>query len=45
VEDILPAIDAINSDYQKHSGAAKEIAAEYFEAEKVLRQMLADVGL
>jgi hypothetical protein len=45
VEDIPAAVDAINSDYQKHSRAAKEIAAEYFDAEKVLRQLLADAGL
>jgi hypothetical protein len=45
VEDIPAAIDAINSDYEKHSHAAQEIAAEYFAAEKVLRQLLADVGL
>jgi hypothetical protein len=45
LDDIPPAIEAINSDYQKHSHAAKELAAEYFDAEKVLRQLLADVGL
>jgi hypothetical protein len=45
VEEIPPAVDAINSDYQKHCRAAKEIAAEYFDAEKVLRQVLAEVGL
>jgi hypothetical protein len=45
LEDIPPAVEAINSDYQKHSRAAKEIATEYFGAEKVLRQLLADVGL
>jgi hypothetical protein len=43
--DILPAIEAINSDYQKHSQAAKDIAAEYFDAEKVLRQMMSEAGL
>lgn len=45
VEDIPAAVDAINSDYQKHCRAAKEIAAEHFEAEKVLRQLLAEAGL
>jgi hypothetical protein len=45
LEDIPPAIEAINSDYQKHSQAAKEIAAEYFDAEKVLRQLMIESGL
>jgi hypothetical protein len=45
LEDILPAVEAINSDYQKHAGAAKEIAAEYFDAEKMLRQLLLDAGV
>jgi hypothetical protein len=45
LEDIPPAIEAINNDYQKHSQAAKEIAAEYFDAEKVLRQLMIEAGL
>jgi hypothetical protein len=45
LEEILPAIEAINSDYQKHSLAAKEIAAEYFDAKKVLRQVTTEAGL
>ena len=45
LDDIPPAVEAINSDYQKHSNAAKEIAAEYFAAEKLLRQLMRDAGL
>ncbi len=45
LDDISPAIDAINSDYPKHSQAAKEIAAEYFDAEKLLRQVMIEAGL
>ena len=45
LDDIPPAVEAINSDYQKHSDAAKEIAAEYFAAEKVLRQLMLEAGL
>jgi hypothetical protein len=45
LEDIPPAIEAINSDYRKHSQAAKEIAAEYFAAEKVLQQLMVEAGL
>jgi hypothetical protein len=43
--DIPAAIEAINSDYQKHSQAAKEIAMEYFDAVKVLRQLMSEAGL
>jgi hypothetical protein len=43
--DILPAIEAINSDYPKHAGAAKDIAAEYFDADKMLRRLLLDAGV
>jgi hypothetical protein len=45
LEDISPAIEAINSDYPKHAQAAKEIAAEYFDAEKVLRQVMSEAGV
>jgi hypothetical protein len=45
LEDIPAAIEAINTDYQKHSQAAKDIAAEYFDAEKVLRQVMSEAGL
>jgi hypothetical protein len=45
LEDIPPAIEAINSSYQKHSQAAKEIAAEYFDAEKALRRVMREAGL
>ena len=45
LDDIPPAVEAINSDYQKHSDAAKEIAAEYFDAEKRLRQLMLEAGL
>jgi hypothetical protein len=45
LEDIPPAIEAINRDYRKHSEAAKEIAAEYFNAEKLLRQLMIEAGV
>jgi hypothetical protein len=45
LEDIPPAIDAINSDYRKHSQAAKEIAAEYFDGEKLLRHVMVEAGV
>ena len=45
MEDILTAIDTIESDYEQHCRAAREIAEEYFSAEKVLRSLIERVGL
>jgi hypothetical protein len=44
-DEALAAFEAIESDYERHSRAAREIAEEYFRAEKVLAQMLDDLGL
>jgi hypothetical protein len=44
-EEAVAAIEAINSDYEKHSRAALAIAEEYFEAGKVLGKLLKDLGL
>ena len=44
-DDILGAIDAIESDYEAHSRAALDIARESFCAEKVLGRLLDDLGL
>lgn len=45
MEDILAAVEAVRSDHERHARAAREIAHEYFDAEAVLRRLLADVGL
>ena len=45
MDEILAAFDAINSNYEKHSIAATEIAEEYFKAETVLQKVLNDLGL
>jgi hypothetical protein len=44
-EEALTGIDAIASDYGRHSRAARALAREYFAAERVLRALLADAGL
>src|SRR5437879_2278251 len=36
IEDILKAVDAIESDYEGNCRAARDIAAQYFAAEKVV---------
>jgi hypothetical protein len=45
MDDILTAVDEIESDYEGNCRAAREIAAEYFAAEKVLQSLMARAGL
>jgi hypothetical protein len=45
LDEIVEAFDAIQSDYEKHSRAARVIAEEYFRAETVLTTLLRDLGL
>jgi hypothetical protein len=45
MEEILTALDKINSDYERHSRAATAIAEEYFKAETVLAGVLEKLGL
>jgi hypothetical protein len=40
IDEALSAIDAMNADYKKHCLAARELAAAYFDAEKVLASLL-----
>jgi hypothetical protein len=43
-DEVLAAFEAVNSDYQRHSRAARAIAEEYFRAETVLAKLLGDLG-
>ena len=45
MDDVLAAIDAIESDYDGHCRAAQEIAEEYFGAERVVGSLLTRAGL
>jgi hypothetical protein len=45
LDDVLAALDAINSDYDRHRRAAREIAEEHFRAETVLARLLTDLGI
>jgi hypothetical protein len=45
MEDILAAVDVIESDYEGACRAAWEVAAEYFAAEKVLGSLMDRAGL
>ena len=43
--EIAEAVEMINADYKKHSGAARQIAREVFEAKKVLKSLLSRAGI
>lgn len=45
MDDILAAVDEIESDYEGNCHAAREIAAEHFAAEKVLQSLMYRAGL
>ena len=45
LEDIAEAVKAINADYPAHCRAAYGIAAEHFEATKVLESLLERAGV
>jgi hypothetical protein len=45
IDEIATAIDSIESDYAMHCRAARELAHEYFAADKVLSQLIARAGL
>ena len=45
MDDILAAVECIEADYEGNCRAAREIAEEYFRAEKVLASLLERAGL
>jgi hypothetical protein len=44
MDDIVQAVDSINSDYERHSRAARDIARAYFDSDVVLSQLLSKVA-
>jgi hypothetical protein len=45
LDEITDAVTAINREYAKHSRAARDIACEFFEAEKVVKSILDRAGI
>jgi hypothetical protein len=45
LQEAAEAIDRINSDYPRHSRAARSVARDYFDSDVVLRRLLGDLGL
>jgi len=44
-EDVLEAIQALRADYTAHARAARALAEDYFDSDRVLPGLLRDVGL
>ncbi len=44
MDEVLAAIDAINTSYQMHCEAARAVAEDYFRAENVAAKLLSDIG-
>jgi hypothetical protein len=45
LDEIVAAVDRIETNYAAHARAAREIAAEYFAAEKVVGRLMTQAGL
>jgi hypothetical protein len=45
LQDAAAQLQAVSGEYERHSRAAAAIASEYFDAHKVVRGMLEQVGL
>jgi hypothetical protein len=43
-DDVLHAIEELNRDYSRHARAAREIAEEYFNSDRVLNSLLQQLG-
>ena len=44
-DEALAAVDAIATDYTRHSRAARDVAGDCFAGERVVAQLLAETGL
>jgi hypothetical protein len=45
LDDAVAGVEEINSNYLRHAKAAREIAIEYFDSDKVLARLLADLDV
>jgi hypothetical protein len=45
MDEALDGVERICSDYQRHAKAAREIAEQFFDSDKVLRQLLTKLGV
>jgi hypothetical protein len=45
IDDVLLALEQLRGDYPKQRRVARMIAVEHFDSDKVLRRLLASIGL
>jgi hypothetical protein len=45
IDDVVAAFAEIDADYPRHSHAARALAEEYLDSDRVLGQLLEDAGL
>jgi hypothetical protein len=45
MDEAVEAIRAVRADYPLHSAAARQIALQHFDSDKILRRLLAEAGL
>ena len=45
LDEAVEGVRQINADYDRHAAAARQIAGEYFDSDKVLRQLLTELGI
>ncbi|MEN6303839.1 MAG: hypothetical protein ABFD96_13995 [Armatimonadia bacterium] len=45
MDEVLAAVDAINSDYRRHCQAARALAQEYFDCRKIAAKLVTELGL
>ncbi len=45
LDEAAKGAEAVNANYSRHARAAREIAVEYFDSDKVLTKLLADLGV
>jgi hypothetical protein len=45
LDEALDGVDALNTDYAGHCRAARALAEEHFDSDKVLRRLLGRIGV
>ena len=45
MDEAIEGVERITRDYETHCRAARQIAVDYFDSDKVIRQMAREIGL
>ncbi len=44
-DEALGAVEAVAGDYERHSGAARKLAEEHFDSDRIIRRLLENLGV